>query len=280
MKNLLKLSGIIALAAIIGLSMIGCNNDPEPTVPGAVATFEAVPGDAEVVLTWTAPADNGGSAITGYEVTMNNWTAKVTKTASQLTHTYTGLTNDTPYTFKVRAVNEKGAGAEKEAKATPSSEIPDGLSSPVLFDEGEWIADVGDVTVTNYTKTGNNYQISSVDEEQGIFMFENSIDVSDYTKLIIQVTQNGKSEYDWWAGGQLFCVYEEGYEDDDGEIFYAKFGQWGGVDGDDDLLTFTFSELVQNGPDPEDGEVEFDVSQFLGFMIQNNKITIKKIYLE
>jgi hypothetical protein len=72
-------------------------------------------------LTWNEPTDNGGSEITGYELTMNNWADKVTKTASEFSHTYTGLTNGTEYTFKVRAVNANGAGAESSAKATPQA---------------------------------------------------------------------------------------------------------------------------------------------------------------
>ena len=94
------------------------------TVPNAVATFSVTPGDTQVVLTWTVPSNNGGSAITGYEVTMDNWTNKVTKTASELTHTYTGLTNGQSYTFKVRALNAQGSGTESTQTATPSGTPP------------------------------------------------------------------------------------------------------------------------------------------------------------
>jgi fibronectin type 3 domain-containing protein len=41
----------------------------DPTVlerPGVVETFEAVPGDGFVVLSWAPPSDTGGSEITGY----------------------------------------------------------------------------------------------------------------------------------------------------------------------------------------------------------------------
>jgi hypothetical protein len=97
----------------------GGNTDPD--TPGAVGNFTATPRDKQVDLSWEAPTDNGGSAITAYEVTMDNWTTKVTKTASQLSHTYTDLTNGTKYTFKVRAVNTKGTGAEATAEATPTA---------------------------------------------------------------------------------------------------------------------------------------------------------------
>ena len=37
------------------------------TVPDAPASLNATAGDAQVTLDWTAPASNGGSAVTGYE---------------------------------------------------------------------------------------------------------------------------------------------------------------------------------------------------------------------
>jgi hypothetical protein len=108
----------------------------DPTIEGtptAVENLTATAGNAQVGLTWNEPTDNGGAEITGYEVTMNNWADKVTKTASELSHTFTGLTNGTEYTFKVRAVNAKGAGKESEAKATPQAgeTTPTGTWTPV-----------------------------------------------------------------------------------------------------------------------------------------------------
>ena len=95
------------------------NTEGKPT---AVMNFIATAGDRQVSLTWDKPSDNGGSEITGYEVTMDNWAKKVTKTASETSHTYTGLTNDKEYTFKVRAVNANGAGMESAKNATPTAD--------------------------------------------------------------------------------------------------------------------------------------------------------------
>ena len=39
----------------------------QPTVPSVPQSLAATPGDGEVVLTWQAPASNGGSAVTEYE---------------------------------------------------------------------------------------------------------------------------------------------------------------------------------------------------------------------
>ena len=91
------------------------------TVPGAPTDLKAEAGDKQVKLTWTAPASDGGSEITRYEVSMNGGTWKATG-GTTTTYTVTGLTNGTEYTFQVRAVNGKGAGAaSNEVKATPAA---------------------------------------------------------------------------------------------------------------------------------------------------------------
>ena len=133
--NLRKVA--IVFACLAGITMFsGCSkenktkketeNDPEENIdikktPGIVKNFIATAGNETVSLLWDAPTNDGGSPITGYELTKDNWTNKVTKTASQLSHTYTGLTNGTQYTFKVRAINAKGNGAEASATAKPEA---------------------------------------------------------------------------------------------------------------------------------------------------------------
>ena len=91
---------------------------PTLTVPGQVTGLTATAGNAEVALSWTAPSD-GGSEITRYEYQQDggSWT---TTGGTETTFTKTGLTNDTSYSFKVRAVNAVGNGAESASvSATP-----------------------------------------------------------------------------------------------------------------------------------------------------------------
>ncbi len=88
------------------------------TVPAAPQNFTATPADGQVALSWSAPASDGGAAIIRYEVSSDNGGTWVTA-ATNTSHTFTGLTNGTEYTFKVRAVNSVGNGEEASAAATP-----------------------------------------------------------------------------------------------------------------------------------------------------------------
>jgi titin len=93
-------------------------------VPGAPTAVAGVAGNTQVSLTWTAPASNGGSAITGYQVqvatsatgTYGN-AAGCPTTSTTTACTATGLTNGTPYFFKVAAINANGAGTYSGASA-------------------------------------------------------------------------------------------------------------------------------------------------------------------
>ena len=94
------------------------------TLPGAPTIGAAAAGDSAANLSWTAPGNNGGSAITGYVVTPYiGTTAQTVQTfvSTATTQTVTGLTPGTAYTFKVSAQNAAGTGP---ASASSSSVTP------------------------------------------------------------------------------------------------------------------------------------------------------------
>ena len=101
-----------------------------PGVPEAPASLVAAAGDTQVTLTWTAPASNNGSAVTGYEYTANADAATPAWTdvpdsgsdgrADETEYTVTSLVNNTSYAFAVRAENANGQGAATPTRrATP-----------------------------------------------------------------------------------------------------------------------------------------------------------------
>jgi len=78
------------------------------TVPDAPRNLTVTPSTNQVRLNWQAPANNGGAAITRYEVSLNNGTWVTASSTTQ--HTFTINTTGTQ-TVRVRAVNSAGAGA-------------------------------------------------------------------------------------------------------------------------------------------------------------------------
>ncbi len=99
-----------------------------PSAPGAPTGVSAVAGDAAAQVSWTAPASDGGSAITGYTVTPYIGGAAQTPVdvGAILTTNVTGLTNGTAYTFKVAATNSVDTGNQSAASnaITPTAPAP------------------------------------------------------------------------------------------------------------------------------------------------------------
>ena len=92
-------------------------NLASPGVPGAPTGVAAVAGNGQATVSFTAPASNGGSAITGYTVISSPGNITATGSASPIT--VTGLTNGTAYTFTVSATNVIGTGSS----STPSTPV-------------------------------------------------------------------------------------------------------------------------------------------------------------
>jgi hypothetical protein len=94
------------------------------TVPTAPTNVSAVAGNGQVTVSFTAPTDNGGSAITGYEVTASQGNAVMTGTTSPIT--VTRLANGTTYTFTVKAINSVGSSAASDASNAVMPRAPSG----------------------------------------------------------------------------------------------------------------------------------------------------------
>lgn len=98
------------------------------TEPGAPGSLKAVAGNAKVTLSWTPPASDGGSPVTGYDVYEGTKPGgESTKpvnsspiSSSAKSYGVSSLKNHTKYYFKVKAINSVGIGASSnEASATP-----------------------------------------------------------------------------------------------------------------------------------------------------------------
>jgi Fibronectin type III domain len=83
---------------------------PHVTVPGSPVGVTAAPTSSGVSVGWQPPLSDGGSAVTGYVVTVTGTSTTVTAAATARSVTITGLTAGISYTFRVAAVNVKGRG--------------------------------------------------------------------------------------------------------------------------------------------------------------------------
>jgi uncharacterized protein (TIGR02145 family) len=113
---------VIATNAKGNSSPSAASNSVTPsTIPGAPTIGTATGGNVQATVAFTAPANNGGSAITGYTVKSNPGNFTGTGTTSPIT--VTGLTNGTAYTFTVVATNANGPGLPSAASnsVTPAS---------------------------------------------------------------------------------------------------------------------------------------------------------------
>ncbi len=94
-------------------------------LPGAPTSVQARAGEDDAMVTWTAPADTGGSPITTYRITPyasgveERWVTSNGTTTAARVH---GLTPNTPYTFEVVAMNIAGQGPSGvSAAVTPGT---------------------------------------------------------------------------------------------------------------------------------------------------------------
>ncbi len=119
-----------------------------PTTPSAPQSFTATPGPGKVTLTWSAPASNGGAAITGYKIYRSTGGGAATQigTTGSGVLTYedtTGIVNTT-YSYYVLAVNSVGSGAASSSQnAAPES----GGATPIGSDNGALYVGIGILVV-------------------------------------------------------------------------------------------------------------------------------------
>ena len=127
----------------------------DDTPPLAPRNLTAQAGDTEATLRWQAPAapsPDHGQPVLHYEYrvkvgtgSFGGWTRFPNSDADTRSHTFTGLTNGTEYTYEVAAVNVAGRGTEAQKSVTPIVGIAVSFGAATLtVDEGE----NAEVTVT------------------------------------------------------------------------------------------------------------------------------------
>ncbi len=141
-------------AVLFGGSFVGGIQPPGlSSTPNAPTDLVVTPGSGRLSVAFTAPTDDGGSAITGYGWTSDDgatWHDAGTTTSPV---SITGLTNGTPYTVAIKAYNANGDGAVSDAATgTPVASTPS-VTRPTL---ATWSTVAGHQTTLRLLRTSGS----------------------------------------------------------------------------------------------------------------------------
>ena len=122
----------------------------DAAAPGAPRNPTARPGDTEATLGWDHPATYDQIWVSDYQYRQRagtgpwtSWAAITGSDGETTSHTFTGLTNDTEYTFEIRGRNSNHNGAVAQVMVTPREGIAVSFgAASVSINEG------GSATVT------------------------------------------------------------------------------------------------------------------------------------
>ena len=127
----LALVGLVSLFmasyAAIWADPASASHTTTTTVAEAPLSVQALAGDEQASVRWSAPGSNHGATITGYTVTSSPGGLTATVNGVTLTAVVTGLTNGVAYTFTVLATNSEGNSLASSASNSVSpTDVPTG----------------------------------------------------------------------------------------------------------------------------------------------------------
>ena len=123
--------------SVISYAVVAATALPQTRAPDAPGAPDVSAHDStSLAVTWTAPASDGGSAITGYKVqwkeAADSWDTPEDvseEAATGSSHTITGLTDGTEYSVRVLAINDIGEGLPSDdGGGTPRETVPPEVS--------------------------------------------------------------------------------------------------------------------------------------------------------
>ena len=197
------------------------------TVPGAPTSLTATAnGSTRIDLSWTAPADNGGSTITGYRIEVSpngtsSWTDREANTGTATTtYAHTGLSAGTTRHYRVSAINSAGTGGPSSTANATTDDAA--TTAPAIVTDG--------VQVTSTPAAGDTYRLGETIEITVTFDNAVTVNASSVGPPRIQFrltgSQNRWAEYSNGSGGtalKFTYVVQSGDVDDDGIWLPADF---------------------------------------------------------
>ncbi len=149
-------------------NVVSATTEPIRAPAAPTSLTATADGSTTINLSWTAPTNTGGAAITGYQIesspTGDSWTSLVANTGvTTTTYAHTGLSGGTTVHYRVSAINSAGPGsASQTASATTAVTAPDAPTSLTAAADGPTTINLSWAPPTN---TGGaaitGYQIES-----------------------------------------------------------------------------------------------------------------------
>jgi len=99
----------------------------KPTAPLNLANDATITASGIIGLTWSAPSSNGGSAVIDYQISFKTGTDGFSVLVSGIaatSYTASSLTPGATYTFKVKARNAVGFGADSSTVSIMADKLP------------------------------------------------------------------------------------------------------------------------------------------------------------
>ena len=138
------------------------DSPPAATAPGAPTSLTATAdGQTEIDLSWRAPSDDGGAAITAYRIEVStdgsNWSDLEANTGSTSTsYSHTGLTAGSTRYYRVSAINSAGTGTASNTDSATTEQAPSPTPPPnakavtgeITSCTGEQVGLINRITIT------------------------------------------------------------------------------------------------------------------------------------
>ncbi len=151
-------------AGVLHVQM-GCRATSTVIAPDAPTIGTATAGNAQASVAFTAPASDGGAAITGYTVTSSPGGFTGTGTTSPIT--VAGLANGTAYTFTVKSTNSAGPGTASGASNSVTPIAPP-VSSSFTVSTVPYGSSANSIALnTHATNSPTGYAVGSATTAQG-----------------------------------------------------------------------------------------------------------------
>ena len=224
---------------LLGL-LLGSGAALAQTVPGLPTITKVTPGSGSLHITWDAPSDTGGSAITTYDLYyISNgyrYEGTVTVDAGVLEYTLSGLLDDWQYGVQVRAHNATGAGAWSDVTPTRTADHSDArpTATPLPLDSA----------VLGYISSGSDVDYFTIEPAAATEIHVRTYSGIDTVGQLLDsngnvLTQNNDGNIDFFRNPKDFSLV---YALTAGTTYYLKVSARGSATGFYTLQTETTTD--------------------------------------